>query len=246
MNIKTIILGTAAALALTSSGAAAQAAATPPLRETSRITLGVSGLGAAPQGGFADQLDHAFGAGADVRVRLDGKGRLALRFDGEALNRGWGGRDVEVPSPVGGMRTLALNTSSTVVLLEMGPEFTGSFRGTRPYVGVGAGAAWFVTDASGYVREGQFGVTTTVWQQDAAFVWGARAGMRLPLRGRTDMDLGVEYHHGAQADFVRKGDLSVDELGSIAIRPISTNADMLVFRAGVSVALGRKRTAAVR
>lgn len=240
MNIKTIVTGAAAVLAFTSS-ARAQDVAVSTSRANARFTAGVSFLGAAPRGDFAEQIVRAFGLGANLRYRFDTEARFALRLDADWLNHGWGRSDVQLRSQLGGTRTIDLWTSNDIVFLEVGPEFTGTGGGVRPYVGIGAGAAWFVTDASGHSRAGRVHETTSVWHEDVVFSFGGRVGVRAPLRWRTAMDLGVQYHRSSAGDFVRKGGLTVDDLGDIVIDPVRAQADVLVFQAGVSVPLTRRK-----
>ncbi|MBX6365145.1 MAG: outer membrane beta-barrel protein [Gemmatimonadetes bacterium] len=245
MRIQTIF-GAALAGVLMASTAQAQSAAgriaAPP-----RLEAGIGAMGAAPTGEFGQQIDRAFGLGAFARYRIDAAGRFALRLDASWLNHGWDSKEVMLRSPLGGLQDVDLRSMNNLMFVQLGPEFSVPVGAVRPYVGASAGAAFFLTDVSGERGVRDVSLVTTVEQHDVVFAYGGRAGVRIPISGNARgiaLDLGAEYQHSDEAEFLRKGDIVVDDAGTISLHPVRAEADLWIVRLGVSVPiLGGKRSA---
>jgi hypothetical protein len=107
--------------------------------------------------------------------------------------------------------------------------------------------AYFLTDATGGRWARDLSFSTSVQQHDAVFAYGGRAGVRVPVaaNGRgIAVDLGAEYQRSDEAEFLRKGDIVVDDAGTISLHPVRASADLWIFRLGVSVPLLRGQRSA--
>ncbi|HET9985746.1 MAG TPA: outer membrane beta-barrel protein [Longimicrobiales bacterium] len=245
MRIQTIV-GAALGGLLLASAAQAQNTSSrigaPP-----RLEAGVGIMGAAPTGAFGEQIDRAFGVGAFARYRVDAAGAFALRLDASWLNHGWDSQEVTLRSPFGGTRDVDLRSTNDLMFVELGPELSWPVGVVRPYVGASAGAAYFLTGASAERGERDVSFATTVEQHDVVFAYGGRAGVRIPISGNTrgiTVDLGAEYQHSDEAEFLRKGDIVVDDGGTISLHPVRAEADLWIFRLGVSVPILRGQRSA--
>jgi hypothetical protein len=238
MKTNTIITGTLAGLLL-ATGAQAQTAP--------HFEAGVDLLGALPAGGFGDQIDGALGAGANVRLRLDSKGYVALRMDADWMSHGWDHRNVELRSPFGGVESTELSSINSISFLEAGPELSAALGRARPYLGAMAGIGYFLTTAAADREDAGTRFAIQVQKHDLAFAYGGQTGLRIPVRAGSRavaVDLGVRYQRSREAELLRKGDLTVDESGAIHFSPVRAEAELWVFRAGVSVPLRVPRSPA--
>jgi hypothetical protein len=228
-----IITGTLAGLLL-ASGAQAQ--------DGPRIEAGFGLLGALPAGSFGDQIDGALGAGANARLRLDSKGYVALRVDADWMSHGWDRRDVELRTPFGGVQSTELSSINTISFVQAGPELSARVRSVRPYIGAAAGVAYLLTTATAARDDAGTRFAIDVQKHDLALAYSGQTGVRIPLRAgkrAVAVDLGVRYQRSREAELLRKGDLAVDESGAIHFSPVRAEANLWVFRAGVSVPLSR-------
>jgi hypothetical protein len=213
---------------------AAQAQARP------HLEAGIGVLGALPGGSFGDQIDGALGLGANARLRLDSKGYVALRADADWMGYGWDDPDVTLRSPFGEVQSTRLSSINTISFLELGPELSASVRGARPYIGATAGLAYFLTTAAADRDEAGTRFTIGVQKHDLAFAYGGQTGVRIPVsagRRAIAVDLGLRFQRSREAELLRRGDLTVDESGAIHLSPVRSEANLWVFRAGVSVPL---------
>jgi hypothetical protein len=201
---------------------------------------GLGMLGAAPGGDFGDLIDGALGFGANARLRLDAQGHVALRVDADWMTYGWDRRDVDLRSPFGGMEPVELRSNNSTSFLVLGPEVSGNLGTVRPYIGATAGFAYFLTAADADQADDGTRFAIQVEQHDLAFAYGAHTGLRIPVRAGKHpiaVDLGLRYQRSNEADFLRKGDLTVDDAGAIHFSPVRSEATLWVFHAGISVPL---------
>jgi hypothetical protein len=238
MNAKiqySMIAGALAGLVLV-SGARAQTAP--------HFEGGIGLLGAAAGGEFGELVDGAVGFGANARLRLDAQGNVALRADADWMMHGWDRRDVDLRSPFGGVRSAELRSNHSVSFLQLGPEVSARLGRVRPYLSAEAGLAYFLTAADADEKEDATRFAIQVEHHDLAFAYGAHTGLRIPVgtsKHPVAVDLGLRYQHTNEADFLRKGDLTVDDAGAIHFSPVRAEANLWVFHAGISVPLTRSK-----
>ncbi len=241
MRIQALTIATVAALSVAST---VHAQTAPEVGETPRFHAGATLLGAVPRNDFGDAIDHAFGLGVNARYALDSAGHFGVRIDGAWLLHGWENRDVDLRSPLGGTQVVELMTTNSMAFAGIGPEFSATVGRFRPYVGASAGMALFHTSVSGERKDKDVQYKLDVQHHNVVFSYAGHAGVTVPLTANPrgiSLDLGARYQHSDKADFLRKGDVTVEEAGTISLSPVRANADTWVLFAGLSVPLSARR-----
>jgi hypothetical protein len=196
-----------------------------------------------PLGEFRDYVSVGFGLDAFGRIALDREGWVSLRVDGAFLTYGRETNRVCFSSTVGCVIQLDVTTSNNIFALGIGPEIAIPLGGGGGglYGGVGAGFSYFSTDSE--VRGTQSvdpALATTRNFSDAGFAWTAAGGLRVPItRGETpvSLDLGVRKLGSGLREYLTEGDISEGPGGSLELKVRRSEADLLLWRIGVSVGL---------
>ncbi|TVP50188.1 MAG: hypothetical protein EA350_00920 [Gemmatimonadales bacterium] len=200
-----------------------------------------------PLGEFGDYVSVGFGLDAFGRIALDPEGWISLRMDAAFLTYGRETNRVCFSSTVGCVIQLDVTTSNNILSMGIGPEIAVPLggRGGGVYMGVGAGFSYFSTDSE--VRGAQSAdpaFATTRNYSDAGFAWTAAGGVRVPLtRGETpvSLDLGVRRLGSGLREYLTEGDISEGPGGSLELNVRRSEADLLLWRFGVSVGLRPRR-----
>ena len=218
-------------IALASSTAAAQ---NPALRPVSRWGAPEFGLNVAlglGRGEFKSFVKAAGGIGGYFALPLDQGGAFAIRGDFSVLYHNY---DTWVLYPV-------VTTKSYVSTLRYGPQLAIGTGPVRLYGFVAGGFSYFSTDLD--LDYGcSCGVTTTL---NDDFTWATEVGggMRIGLRSRSGMggalalDLGVRALQNGQATYVTSAGITQNSDGSFTVRPIRSEANLVIFQAGVTFQL---------
>lgn len=201
---------------------------------------GLAAVGALPQGEFADSVDVGFGLAGHFVYQLDRGGLLGLRLDGGFVNYGHETQRVPLSSTVGGRVLVDLTTTNNIFFVGAGPQLGVPTGRLRPYANGSVGIAYFQTESSveGTRSDEPFASTTNF--DDLTFAYGGAAGLYVPLRtGETpiSLDVGVRYHDNGRARYLREGSIRDDRDGSVTFQPIESEANLVTFHVGVSVAL---------
>jgi opacity protein-like surface antigen len=138
---------------------------------------------------------------------------------------------------VGGRILVDVSTSNTIIGVGVGPEFAVPYGPVRPYVQAGFSGVLFrtVSSVSG-TRSSDEPIATTTNLSDWTRAWVAGAGLRIPLGGRdapVDLDLGLRYHRGGEARYLREGSIIDNPDGSITINPLVSQTPFMVYSVGV-------------
>jgi hypothetical protein len=197
---------------------------------------------ARPQGEFRDFVDQGWGAGMHYMHRLTRDGALALRVDGSYLNYGHERFRAPLSSTIGGRVTVDVTTTNNIAFFGVGPQLGVPSGVLRPYVNGFAGVSyiWTQTSVEGSASDEPFASSTNY--DDATFAYGGGAGLYVPVRrGQSpiSIDAGVRYRRNGQADYLREGGITDNPDGSITLRPIRSETDLLTFHLGVSVGISR-------
>lgn len=203
--------------------------------------LGGEILIATPTGEFAENVGTGFGLGFFGRYALDEAGILSLRGDFGFMNYGRETIRICVTQPC--RVTGDLTTSNNIVFGGVGPELGVTGGPVRMYVNGAAGFAYFATtsDVEGSNNSGDPFASSTNFD-DATFAWLAGGGVQFRAssgRRPVSIDVGARYHFNGEAEYLRKGDITDREDGSVVINPRRSETNLWTFRAGVSVGLGR-------
>jgi hypothetical protein len=197
---------------------------------------------ASPRGEFADYIDEGFGGRLFYVHKLDRDGVVGIRLDGGMLIYGHERQRVPLSPTLGGRILVDLNTSNNLAFLGVGPQ-VGLPRGRlRPYAHGFAGVSYLWTQSSveGTATDEPFASTTNF--DDATFAWGGGAGLYIPLkRGASpvSVDLGLTYFDAGEAEYLREGDITDNPDGSVTLRPVRSQTDLLSFHIGFTVGISR-------
>jgi len=214
--------------ALVSTTAAAQNPALRPVSRWRAPELGINlalGLG---RGEFKSFVKAAGGIGGYFALPLDHGGGFAIRGDFSVLYHNY---DTWVLYPV-------VTTKSYVSTLRFGPQLAIGSGPIRLYGFVAGGFSYFSTDLD--LDDGcSCGVTTTL---NDDFTWATEVGggVRIAIRtpGATgrglSLDLGARTLHNGQATYVTSAGITQNSDGSFTVRPIRSDANLLVFQVGFS------------
>jgi hypothetical protein len=162
-----------------------------------------------------------------VGARVDFSG---VQYDSETIT---------VPlSPTIGERILVdVTTRNSILALSWGPEVAVPNGRIRPYVNASYGRLFFRTTSSieGVDDDsGDFANTTNY--KDGTWAWVFGGGVRVPL-GRISspviLDLGLRYHRGGVASYLKEGSILDRPDGSIAMFPLTSRTPFLVYAVGV-------------
>jgi hypothetical protein len=205
-----------------------------------RMAVGMSLDYGQPIGEFEDYVKQGFGIDGFFRWNGDRRGILSLRVEGGYL--GYGRETFSVPlSPtIGGRIRVDVTTSNNIVWFGAGPQITLPVPGFRPYVNGTAGISYFFTESSVEGADDDLDFASTRNYDDGTFSWGVGSGLLIPFRTRTgevSIDLGVRYHGNGEVRYLRKGGIEDLPDGSIRLHPIQSEANLLTYRVGISVAI---------
>jgi hypothetical protein len=198
---------------------------------------------AQPQGEFGDRVDQGVGGNLHYIHQLDRDGLVGIRVDAEAITYGYERQRVMLSPTVGGRILADLVTTNNIAFLGAGPQI-GVPNGTlRPYAHGFAGVSYLFTTSSleGSASGEPFASTTNF--DDVTFAYGGGAGLYVPLRrgpSPISLDLGATYRNAGQAEYLREGDITDHPDGSITLRPVRSDTDMLTFHVGVTVGATRR------
>ena len=213
-----------------------------PRRTEPKVWLGLSLIGAEPQGEFSRRVDEAFGGQLDVTVPVALRGALRLRGELGGMIYGHEHREMCFPAPVGCRIDLDLNTDNAIFFAGAGPELAYP-GGVSPYVNGTIGVSYFSTysslggsDYDGFARTEHF--------DDAVLAGRAGGGVRVRVsRGRFPVlaDIGARYHWNGVARYLVEGDVVDEPDGTLTLFPNETQANLVAFQVGVAVGVGRRR-----
>lgn len=230
-------LAAVALLAVTAGGADAQRRDRDPAGYA-----GVSLIGGSPLGAMGDLVDGAIGAEFYGAIPIDPTGHLRLRGDLGFLVYGHERMRLCYAVPVGCRIEMDLNTTNSIFFGGLGPELVLARGDVEPYVNASFGFSYFSTMSSLSGESDYEDYFNTTNFSDAVFAWKAGAGVRVRVSGGrspVSIDLGVERHENGVAEYLTKGDIEDHADGSITLYPNRTEANLMTFRLGVSVAIPR-------
>src|SRR2546426_3957570 len=188
-----------------------------------------------PVGEFRNFVDVAGGLGGVIAVSLDGRGAVGLRLAGSYLQYGHERRLIPLAGS-GGL--LDLNTTFYIASLRAGPQFVFGEGPVRLYAFGTAGVSYFATESSlGGSGCGCWGYPSTVNYDDAVLGLEGGGGLLIKLSRSVALDLGASYVRNGPVTYLREGSLSPAADGSLVLRPVRSEADLVVVQLGVAIGL---------
>jgi hypothetical protein len=186
-------------------------------------------------GDLGTVVDQGFGMELGAGLPIAADGHLRLRADG-----GFSVYGLEhIHYCDYGCRVgTTLTTANSVFYAGVGPEMVFGSGRIRPYAHASAGLSWFVTSSSLDDNSGYGPYLETTNFSDTVFSWRFGGGIRFGVgNGPIFVDLGVTHLDNQVATYLTRGDIVDNPDGTVTIYPNRSDADMLNFKLGVSVAL---------
>jgi opacity protein-like surface antigen len=193
-----------------------------------------------PAGAFRNNIGFGYGGNAAYMFRLDREGFLSLRADAGILGYGSEHFNTPLSSTIGGRIQVKVSTTNYIVPLSIGPQLawpTGKF---RPYVNAGVGAQAFFTESNVEGSDDSWEFANTTNQSDWTSSWVAGGGVYMPIyEGKTkvSIDLGVQYHNGGRAQYLKPGSIQDLPDAQIRVTPLESDTHMMLVRLGVRIGL---------
>lgn len=236
-----------ATLAACTTGVLAEAAgaqSTMPFRAPfipSRITLGGDAAMLQPKGDFANNIRRGWGFNVTGLIRLDSKGYLQIRADGGLAE--YGNETKRIPlNPITGRVSFQVETSNRVGWLGLGGQLQIPDGRFRPYVNGSFAYTDFSTESSLAGTDDSFGDFSTRNQHDGSHAWVSGAGVNIPFGRKFTsgmLNVGARFYHGAEAAYLKKGDIIDNPDGTISFTPRRSRTDMVLWQLGASFTLPR-------
>jgi hypothetical protein len=201
-----------------------------PIQPT-RFDVGVSVMLTEPTGEFRQNVGNSVGGGGFLLYHLDRPGWLSLRFDGSGASYGREEKSTRL-SPTIPARVLGdITTANTLAGISFGPEFTVPKGRVRPYFHTEFSGLFLWTNSSlCCAQEGDIASTTNFKDKTRAWVYGS--GVRILVsKARIEpmIDLGVRYHRGGQASYLREGSIQDNPDGSISFQPLTSRTPFVAY-----------------
>jgi hypothetical protein len=206
-----------------------------------RLHAGLAVAVAQPLGEFSDYVGVGGGADAFFRVALDERGIVSLRFQAGFINYGSETKRVCLSQTVGCRIQVDLSTWNNIALGGLGPEIAFPVGRVRLYGNATAGFGYFSTYSSveGTSTEEPFASTTNY--DDGGFSWTAGGGVAVrvasPRGVPISIDLGLSRHANGRREYLTEGGIRDLPGGSIELDVKRSQADLLLWRIGVTVGL---------
>lgn len=177
--------------------------------------------------GFGLALSAAYALDANRIFRLRGEVRGGM-YDHDS-------RELCLGGDIGCWIRLDLNTSYASLYGGLGPEIAlplGPMDLVLAATG-GVGAFSVTSSLEGVDDNDSFGDTNHF--QDSFFAWSAGGELRVPVSRKVAVALGSHYQHNGRASYVVEGGITERSDGTLAVTPITTDANMIAITLGVAV-----------
>lgn len=212
-----------------------------PIQQRYRTIFGAGGTLLRPLGDFQNNVDWGGGINLFAVFNPSGSVPLGLRVEGGGIL--YGHETYAVPiTPLLPRIALEGTTSNFIVTLGAGPQLTLGTGWLRPYGYGTVGFAYFATSSQLHGASGSDGFGTTTNFDDFTGMLALGGGLLIRMssgRHPTMLDVSIQSGFSGPTDYLRKGSLIDLPDGSVAFTPLRTRTDMLQFRMGVAVGLGR-------
>jgi len=205
--------------------------------DSTRFTVGGSFIISQPKEEFRENVGNGYGGGGSVMYHLLRSGLLSLRFDGSGVVYGKERKRVPFSETVGERILVDVTTTNWIADFSLGPELALPSGRVRPYVGVAYSRLLFRTTSSVKgTRSNNDEIASTTNYKDGTGAWVYSGGLRVPLGPVTSplsLDLGLRYHRGGNASYLREGSIQDNPDGSITITPLSSRTPFMVYSFGI-------------
>ena len=199
--------------------------------DRTRFAAGVSVIGFEPKEEFRQNIGNGVGVSGTVQYYLDREGWGNIRFDPSWLRYG------NETERLGGRVELEVTTTHQIIGLSFGPELAVPRGPIRPYINTAFSGLLFLTTSSvrGTDRNDQ-AIAESTNHSDWTKAWVVGSGVRIPLGGRDSgfaADVGVRYHKGSEASYLREGSIQDNPDGTVTITPLISETPFMMYTFGI-------------
>ena len=197
---------------------------------------------AVPVGEFQDHVNLGGGGGIGGVLYLNDQGTAALRAEGNFVIYGTDSNSVPL-SPTVPFVDVDVRTTNSILSAGLGPQVYLGSGSLRPYVFGTVGFSYFVTSTgvSGTNFDEEFASTTNFDDFNLALTGGGGLSLELRADGESSisLDLSASYQHNGPTEYLTGGNQNLRRLprGGWTAHPILSDANLMTYRAGVSIAL---------
>ena len=207
----------------------------------SRFTIGGDLVMVQPKGDFAKNIGNGGGLNGTALFRLDDKGYLQLRFDG-GLSQ-YGSETKKIPlNPITGRVSFEVETTNMIGWIGLGGQLQIPDGPFRPYVNGSLAYTDFSTESTLKGTDNTFGDLSTKNQHDGSHAWIYGAGVNIPFGKKFTsgmLNIGARYYSGAEAAYLKEGDIIDNPDGTISFTPRRSRTDFVLWQLGASFTLPR-------
>lgn len=209
----------------------------------SRFTLGGDGVMLQPKGEFANNIGRGWGFNGTGLFRVDEKGYVQLRLDGGIAQYGSETKRIQL-NRITGRVNFEVVTSNMIGWVGIGGQLQIPDGPFRPYVNGSIAYTDFATESSLKGTDNTFGDgLSTRNQHDGSHAWISGAGVNIPFGRRFTrgmLNIGARYYQGAEAAYLKRGDIIDNPDGTISFTPRRSRTDFILWQLGASLTLPRQ------
>ncbi len=207
----------------------------------SRFTVGGDVVMLQPKGEFASNIDRGWGFNGTGLFRLDERGYVQLRFDGGIAQ--YGNETKRIPlNPITGRVGFRVETSNVIGWAGLGGQLQIPDGPFRPYVNGSLAYTDFSTASSLKGLDDSYGDFSTRNQHDGSHAWIYGAGVNIPFGKKFTsgmLNFGARYYRGAEARYLKEGDITDNPDGTISFTARRSKTDMILWQLGASFTIPR-------
>ena len=196
-----------------------------------------------PLGDFRNHVALGGGMGAGCVLFLDENRLAGLRAEGGFVIYGGESQRVSFSSTVPLVEVEQRTTNHSIVSGGLGPQVYLGNGLIRPYVYGTVGIAYFVTSSSVTPLHSDETIASSTNFDDFQLSLSGGGGLSVEIRGGQNplsLNLSASYQHNGLTQYLIKGAEHLDARrgGGFVARPITSDANLMTYRVGVSVGLG--------
>jgi len=208
----------------------------------SRFMVGGDGVMLQPKGDFANNIGRGWGFNGAGLFRVDEKGYVQLRADVGIAQ--YGSETKRIPlNPITGRVDFEVETSNVVGWGALGGQLQIPDGPFRPYVNGSLAYTDFSTRSTLQGTSNTFGDgLSTQNQHDGSHARIYGAGVNIPFGRKFTsgmLNFGAHYYQGAEAAYLKKGDIIDNPDGTISFTPRRSRTDFVLWQLGASFTLPR-------
>jgi hypothetical protein len=232
MLFKAVILLSTASFFASASAVGAQIYGPPTI--PSRFAVGADFAISQPKGEFATAgIPTGYGFDVTGLLKIDPKGWFALRADGGGVRYGHEGGFIGY---YGGI-PLDLTTDNKIGFGSLGLQLGFPDGPLRPYASASYALVRFYTQSCVSAEDNSVQEQCNTNHGDWAGAGVFGGGFLIPIGTSFSINLGAQYHYGAKASYLKKGDITDNPDGSVTLNVRNSKTDLVLWQIGINFAI---------